>query len=432
MPCNYLGLPLSIRKLRRSDLQPVLDKLASKLSPWKARLMSREGRALYVQVVLTASVVYQLMALELEPWFLQEVDKLRRGFLWAGHEEANGGSCAVAWHLVCQPKYLGGLGIHNLRLLNTALRAKWLWLAKTDPARPWHGLDVEVSKDSRALFQASIHISVGAGSGVLFWEDAWIGGLTAATIAPVLVTMVRPAVRRKLTVADGMDEDAWARGIAGELTVEAIADYLRLWSAIRGVHRLETTEVDSFRWKWTKSGVFSSRTAYRALFHGTTALPGATNVWHSFAPLKFKLHAWLALRRRCWTADRRLRRGLRTHVMCPLCGTSRETMDHLSLRCPFARAVWTGVITRLHLPQICPSDTAVLEEWWPAATARFFANDRKAANSLIMLVLRTLWLERNARVFEQTSTSAQTTLSMLLGEWNAWVECRSGFLRDID
>jgi hypothetical protein len=86
----------------------MLDKLASKLSLWKARLMSREGRALYVQVVLTASIVYQLMALELEPWFLQVVDKLRRGFLWAGREDASGGSYAVAWHLVCQPKYLGG------------------------------------------------------------------------------------------------------------------------------------------------------------------------------------------------------------------------------------------------------------------------------------------------------------------------------------
>jgi hypothetical protein len=49
-----------------------------------------------------------------------------------------------------------------------------------------------------------------------------------------------------------------------------------------------------------------------------------------------------------------------------------------------------------------------------------------------MLVLRTLWLERNARVFERTSTSAQATLSILLSEWNAWIDCRSGFVRDID
>jgi hypothetical protein len=59
----------------------VVDKLTSKLSAWKARLLTFEGRATYVQVVMTASIIYQLMALDLEPWFLEAVDKLRRGFL---------------------------------------------------------------------------------------------------------------------------------------------------------------------------------------------------------------------------------------------------------------------------------------------------------------------------------------------------------------
>jgi hypothetical protein len=45
------------------------------------------------------------------------------------------------------------------------------------------------------------------------------------------------------------------------------------------------------------------------------------------------------------------------------------------------------VITRLELPDIFPSDDAVLEEWWPAAAVRFSIADRKAANSLIMLVM---------------------------------------------
>jgi hypothetical protein len=51
LPCTYLGLPLSIRKLRWEDLQPVLDKLTSKLSFWRAHLMSKEGRAVYVHAV---------------------------------------------------------------------------------------------------------------------------------------------------------------------------------------------------------------------------------------------------------------------------------------------------------------------------------------------------------------------------------------------
>jgi hypothetical protein len=38
---------------------------------------------------MAASVVYQLVALDVDPWFLHAVDKLQRGFLWAGKNEAN-------------------------------------------------------------------------------------------------------------------------------------------------------------------------------------------------------------------------------------------------------------------------------------------------------------------------------------------------------
>jgi hypothetical protein len=76
---------------------------------------------------MTLSVIYQLMALDLPPWFLKEVDRLRRGFLWARKEDTRGGSCAVAWAKVCQPKAFGGLGFHNPCFLNAALRARWVW-----------------------------------------------------------------------------------------------------------------------------------------------------------------------------------------------------------------------------------------------------------------------------------------------------------------
>ncbi|KAM0875824.1 hypothetical protein ACQ4PT_036547 [Festuca glaucescens] len=51
---------------------------------------------------------------------------------------------------------------------------------QTDSAKPWSGLDVHVNKDSLALFNASVRIDLGAGASVLFWEDPWINGLTAA------------------------------------------------------------------------------------------------------------------------------------------------------------------------------------------------------------------------------------------------------------
>lgn len=39
-PCKYLSLPLSINKLTKTDLQPILDRIADALPGWKAALMA--------------------------------------------------------------------------------------------------------------------------------------------------------------------------------------------------------------------------------------------------------------------------------------------------------------------------------------------------------------------------------------------------------
>ncbi|KAM0911679.1 hypothetical protein ACQ4PT_013296 [Festuca glaucescens] len=155
-----------------------------------------------------------------------------------------------------------------------------------------------------------------------------------------VLALVRPSIVRRRSVCEGLPRDAWVRDIAGELSVDVVAQFFRLWDTVRAFSLNEG--VDEFRWKWTADGQFSTRTAYRVFFHGSTGLPGAAQVWNSFAPFKFKFHAWLALRDQCWTADHRLRRGLTSHTLCPLCLVANDTLDHISLQCPFARAIWMG------------------------------------------------------------------------------------------
>jgi hypothetical protein len=95
-------------------------------------------------------------------------------------------------------------------------------------------------------------------------------------------------------------------------------------------------------------------------------------------------------------------------------------------------AVWTGAATRLGLPNIVPSEHVEIREWWPEATVQFAPSDRKMANSFIMLVMRSPWLERNARVFNGKSTPAQTVLRLLLDEWKAWMSYRRGSSREVE
>ena len=123
-PCKYLGVPLSPYKLTKAQAQPIIEKIADRLPSWKADLLTKTGRVILVQYVLTSMLIYILMALELPPCALKAIDKIRRGFLWKGRKDARGGHCLLAWPKVTRPIYLGGLGISNLQYMGYALKLR--------------------------------------------------------------------------------------------------------------------------------------------------------------------------------------------------------------------------------------------------------------------------------------------------------------------
>jgi hypothetical protein len=195
---------------------------------------------------------------------------------------------------------------------------------------------------------------------------------------------------------------SWVCDISGELSVDAVVQFFKLWEAIVAIPHNAYND-DGFTWKWMADGSFSSKMAYHAFFHGSTVLPGASKVWHSFAPYKFKFHAWFSLRGRCWIADRHLHRSLPSHTACPLCVAAYETINHLLLWCPFAIRIWTGINVCLGVSLAVPNNQSYIRELWSAMVAMLSKKDAWTANSLIMLALRSLWFERNGRVFKKLS-----------------------------
>jgi hypothetical protein len=57
-PCKYLGIPLSLRRLRRYEEQALVDKVAARIPTWKSGLLNHAGRTLLTKVTLSAIPVH--------------------------------------------------------------------------------------------------------------------------------------------------------------------------------------------------------------------------------------------------------------------------------------------------------------------------------------------------------------------------------------
>ncbi|XP_066342178.1 uncharacterized protein [Miscanthus floridulus] len=114
-PCRYLGIPLSIFKLKRTYEQALVDAVAARIPQWKGRLLNVAGRTALARATLSAIPIHISIALCLSSWAIECIDKHRRAFIWCGEDNVGGGRCRVAWDAVCRPRDLGGLGVTDLR-----------------------------------------------------------------------------------------------------------------------------------------------------------------------------------------------------------------------------------------------------------------------------------------------------------------------------
>lgn len=101
LPITYLGLPLTCKRLRKVDFQPLINSIRSRMASWSSSILSYGGRVTLLKSVLTALPLHYMQAMKLPKGVINHIDKARRSFLWKGNEACKGINCLVNWETVC-------------------------------------------------------------------------------------------------------------------------------------------------------------------------------------------------------------------------------------------------------------------------------------------------------------------------------------------
>jgi hypothetical protein len=85
-PIKYLGLPLHFEKLKRDDLQPLIDNLLKRMAGWRGKLLSLEARRLLIQTVLASIPIYMISFFKFPKWALKLINTQLANCLWSDED----------------------------------------------------------------------------------------------------------------------------------------------------------------------------------------------------------------------------------------------------------------------------------------------------------------------------------------------------------
>jgi hypothetical protein len=89
LPLKYLGVPLHFEKLKREDVQPLVDKLIKRVAGWRGRLLAYSSRLTLIQSCLASVPVYLLSFIKFPKWAIRLLKTQMAHCLWNNSEECH-------------------------------------------------------------------------------------------------------------------------------------------------------------------------------------------------------------------------------------------------------------------------------------------------------------------------------------------------------
>ena len=363
---KYLGMSVLQKRINKETFGEILERVTSRLSGWKGRVLSMAGRLTLTKAVISSIPVHSMSTIALPKSTLDELDKIARTFLWGSTTEQRK-QHLISWKKVCLPKKEGGLGIRSSRDMNTALLAKIGWRLLEDKTSLWakvlrskykvkeiYDPNWIVAKSNWSSTWRSIGVGlrdvvipglswiVGDGKTIRFWKDKWLLGV--------------PLKDRMSGFLQAGEEDVrvcelWRRGAGWNL--DRILPYVSMDTKLRltAVVVDEWTGArDRISWGESPDGKFTVSSAYQFLTRDGIPRQNLSSlferVWKVTVPERVKIFLWLGVNQVIMTNMERYRRHLSENGICQVCKSGDESIIHVLRDCPAMYGLWQRLIPR--------------------------------------------------------------------------------------
>ncbi|XP_042988721.1 uncharacterized protein LOC122316237 [Carya illinoinensis] len=86
---RYLGPPSLVGRSRYKAFTSILDRVRNRVSNWKTKLLSQEGKEILLKVVIQALSMYSMGVFKLPKVLLKEIDRVMNQFWWGQQDKGN-------------------------------------------------------------------------------------------------------------------------------------------------------------------------------------------------------------------------------------------------------------------------------------------------------------------------------------------------------
>ena len=151
-PFSYLGTKMGGLMSRIQSWNEIVDRVTSRLSKWKMKMLSICGRLTIINSVLGSMPIYHMSIFKVPMCVLKRLESIC-GRFFNGHDGYGKKASWTSWKNVLASKDKGGLGVSSLYALNRGLLCKWVWSFFSQNDSLWtnvikviHGVDGKMGK----------------------------------------------------------------------------------------------------------------------------------------------------------------------------------------------------------------------------------------------------------------------------------------------